>query len=352
MNINKDGKTLYFSDEEIDNNIEGEKKVFVTKRINGKESHNKSKLTQNKKQNEVLFDFSDELIIGMNSKNIDKNKRANSKNIKNSQKSNNNKKNVKATGNKRKKSSRKNKRKKNNKIIMSVMYSIFLIFIVIIFILITPIFNITMIEVDGNSKVSKETIISLSELKVGDNIFRFNKNTILKIKENSYIDSVKIKRSLPGIVKISVKEREIKYQLKVINSYIYVDKNGYILEISSEKKNVPILVGVKTVEDDLLNKKRLDDVDLYQLNNIVKIMDSSKSIEISELITEINFQDKNSYVLYIESEGKRVFLGDTTNLTNKMLYIQRMLENEKGKSGTIYVNGEIGVGFKPYFREE
>ena len=42
MNISKDGKTLYFSDEEIDNDIDGEKKVFVTKRINGKESHIKT----------------------------------------------------------------------------------------------------------------------------------------------------------------------------------------------------------------------------------------------------------------------------------------------------------------------
>ena len=42
MNISKDGKTLYFSDEEIDSETNGEKKVFVTKRINGKESHVKA----------------------------------------------------------------------------------------------------------------------------------------------------------------------------------------------------------------------------------------------------------------------------------------------------------------------
>ena len=41
MNINKDGRTLYFSDEEIDNETNGEKKVFVTKRINGKETKSK-----------------------------------------------------------------------------------------------------------------------------------------------------------------------------------------------------------------------------------------------------------------------------------------------------------------------
>ena len=42
MNISKDGKTLYFSDEEIDSETNGEKKVFVTKRINGQESHVKA----------------------------------------------------------------------------------------------------------------------------------------------------------------------------------------------------------------------------------------------------------------------------------------------------------------------
>jgi len=35
-----------------------------------------------------------------------------------------------------------------------------------------------------------------------------------------------------------------------------------------------------------------------------------------------------------------------------MLYIQRILENEEGKTGTIFVNGNLSSGFKPYFREE
>ena len=49
MNISKDGKVLYFSDEEIDNETNGEKKVFVTKRINGKESHVKVRENDSKK---------------------------------------------------------------------------------------------------------------------------------------------------------------------------------------------------------------------------------------------------------------------------------------------------------------
>ena len=73
MNISKDGRTLYFSDEEIDNETNGEKKVFVTKRINGKESHIKAEKTNLKKRkkqeidnNEETFNFNNEILIGVN----------------------------------------------------------------------------------------------------------------------------------------------------------------------------------------------------------------------------------------------------------------------------------------------
>ena len=96
MNINKDGRTLYFSDEEIDNETNGEKKVFVTKRINGKESHAKTEKRKNIGRNlenspkipiedDEIFNFNSEIVLGVNqeeSKKENKKKRKN-KNLKN-----------------------------------------------------------------------------------------------------------------------------------------------------------------------------------------------------------------------------------------------------------------------------
>ena len=67
MNIQKDGKTLFFSDDEIDNETNGEKKVFVTKRINGKETHTKVKKSkpQNLNVNKDTFSFNNEVVIGV-----------------------------------------------------------------------------------------------------------------------------------------------------------------------------------------------------------------------------------------------------------------------------------------------
>lgn len=77
-----------------------------------------------------------------------------------------------------------------------------------------------------------------------------------------------------------------------------------------------------------------------------------KTIESEDLITEIDVQNDENYILYIESKSKKVYIGNSTNLTNKMLYLKKILENEEGKSGIIFLNGDINSGFKPYFREE
>ena len=250
MNINKDGRTLYFSDEEIDNETNGEKKVFVTKRINGKESHVKTEKRKNigkslensskiPIEDDEIFNFNSEIVLGVNqeeSKKENKKKKKN-KNLKN--KKTNNPKTEPSNQNHKKK---KRKKKKINKKVLGFFSILLLIIGIIVAALTAPIFNITEIQVKGNSKVATNTIISLSGLKSGENIFKFNSSIEQKIKENRYIDTVQVSRKLPGTVNIKVEEREVKYQINLINSYVYIDKNGYILENASEKKNVPVIV--------------------------------------------------------------------------------------------------------------
>lgn len=365
MNISKDGRTLYFSDEEIDSETNGEKKVFVTKRINGKESHVKAEkrksigrhLENDKKNQEneddEIFSFNSEMVLGVNASDVKekeqkRKKKKQKKELMEIKENHNQNKNKTQQTKKRKKS----KKKKINKKIIGFISIIILIAIIIVLALTAPIFNITDITVSGNNQISSNMIISLSGLKKGENIFKFNSNVKQKIKENTYIETVNIKRKLPGTVMISVEERTVKYQINLINSYVYIDKNGYILENSAEKKDVPVIVGLSIKEDEMMNEKRLKTEDLEKMNDIIKIIDAAKAINIDNLITEINTEDKDNYVLYLESKSKKINIGDTSNLTNKMLYVQKILENEEGRSGTAFVNGDLSTGFKPYFREE
>lgn len=345
--VDKNNILQFEADDTSKTGING-KQVFFTKRINGKVTRNKEIERESRHIPEKKPKEDEELFIEF--KNIKVNPQNNSQNnLQNVSKRNPQKRKEKikkqnATNNKKK----QKKKSKAPKIILLLL----LVIGVVIFALVSPIFNIQKIEVTGNEKVDSSTIISLSGVIEGKNIFQISKkNVINNIKENTYIDKAIIKRKLPGTLQINVEERKIAYQVKVINSYVYIDYQGYILEVVSKAENVPIIEGFQTEQDTLLNGKRLSNKDIEYLRIILRIMETAKTTGISKLISKITIQN-NEYILELKKEDKLVYLGNATGLTNKMEYIQLILKNEKGKTGKVFVNGDINNGFKPYFREE
>lgn len=223
----------------------------------------------------------------------------------------------------------------------------------IIFALLSPIFNIKEISVSGNAQISSQTIISLSSLTIDQNIFNFRTSEIVdNIKENAYIDSVKVSRKFPDTVDIEVEERVTTFMLVYGNAYVYINNQGYILEITSEKGDYPILTGFKTPTNQLVAGNRLTEEDLEKLNDVLKIMEATSSGEskIGNLITEINISDSSNYILTLSKEKKQVYLGDVTDLSTKILWLNQFIEREKKNEGIIYLNMNLNEDM-PYFRE-
>lgn len=252
------------------------------------------------------------------------------------------------------KKERKRKRKiKRIKFFLKLILFVGLASGTIIFALTSPIFNIKDIKVINNNQVQADTIISLSELKTEDNIFKFyGKNVVNKIKENAYIENVKIHRKLPSTIEIEVEERTPKFSVDYMGKYAYINTQGYILEIAETNNEMTIIQGATTKEEDIQPGNRLCNEDLSRLEETIKILNSANENNLEGKVTSIDISDKNEYSIYIESEKKRVHLGDSTNLSNKMLYILAIIEKEKDKEGDIFVNGDLNSKFQPYFREK
>lgn len=213
-----------------------------------------------------------------------------------------------------------------------------------IYFLLSPFFNIKNITIVGNEKITQETIISLSGIELEQNTFKVSKSKVEQaIKTNAYIDSVKIKRKLPETIEIQVTERKPAYMLILGNAYVYVNTQGYLLEISQEKLNAPIITGIATAEDQIQEGNRLCSEDLQKLSGVIQIMDSANNNDIGKLITRINISDKQNYILELKSEKKNVHVGDTSNLSTKMLYVKKVIENEKKKEGDIFVNTDLST---------
>ena len=245
----------------------------------------------------------------------------------------------------------KQRKEESNHLATKVIITIVLLIVGIVFIFVSGAFDIAEIIVEQNAKVSAEQIISFSEIQKGTNIFAISKKTITsKIKENSYINDVQIKRVLPNKIKLIVEERTVDYVLQLANSYVFIDKQGYVLEISTDKPEVPIILGFTTDLSNIKENDRLESADLKKMNKIAKIMETASNHQIENLITKIDVSNEMDYTIYLDTEGKIAYLGDGTELNTRFLYIKKLLEIKQGKSGEILVNGDLNSEYV-YFRE-
>ncbi len=211
-----------------------------------------------------------------------------------------------------------------------------------IYFLLSPFFNVTEINVVGNERITKEEIISLSNINLNENTFKIQGNKVQQnIKQNAYIEKVSVKRKLPNKIEIVVEERKPTFMLSFANAYIYLNNQGYMLEVSKTAINIPIITGFLTKEEDLHVGNRLCSEDLQRLGQALQIMKSAKSNGIENLITKINIENKQNYILELKSEKKTVYIGDTSNLSTKMLYVISIINENKNVEGEIFVNTDL-----------
>ena len=386
-----------------------------TKDNRKKSSTNKKvKTNQAKNTNDNKFNFDEEIVIGLrrlDEPDIKEEKKKKNKSNKQQKNQNNNKRNNKTNpkkdNNSRKKhnnneieepeilikskymnnyeepeqnlekSSKKNKKKKSNnmqkqpkkltkkqekarkkrKIVLKIVKWLTLIAIIIggaIYAMLSPIFNIGEIVVQGNSKISSETIISLAGLNIDENIFKYRTSNVEEqIKQEAYIDTVDVKRKLPNTVEITVSERKATYKLGYGNAYAYINNQGYILEVTSVKGMIPLITGYTTSQEDIKAGNRLCTEDLERLEDVLEIMEAASSVDnkLRRSIKRIDISDKNNYVLDLSTEKKTVNLGDVSNLSTKMLWINEFIKREDGVEGTIMLNVDLNNDM-PYFNEK
>lgn len=310
-----------------------------------------------KKKKQVVnnkFNFDDEYIIGF----------SDSKNLENKKKN----KNLSAKQKKVKKSGAKNKKQKkarpkmneNKRKLQARLVKIFLIFVLlggtVCFLFLSPVFNIQEVIVEQNSKIASDTVVSLSSIQLYKNIFSFKKSdAVSNIERNSYVNSVKISRKLPNKIKITVEERIEKYLIEFAEGkYAIIDGQGYVLDITSERKELPVLIGAETSVETLINindnSVRLIENDLKKLDIVANIIETSKNYEVDKYITRIDISDNTDYKLQLADEQKTVYLGSCTDLNTRILFMKEIINKETGKKGEIFINSNLSE-HPAYFRE-
>ena len=206
-----------------------------------------------------------------------------------------------------------------------------------------------------SEKITKEQIIELSGLKIGDKLYKNLRSEIAeKIEKNPYVEKAQIERNFSGKVKITVTQRIPKYLMNYAGEYIYIDREGYILEVNSENNGTPVIIGLSTDCSSLSignSKIRLNEEDLEKIEILNNIISTLKSNGVENKITTIDVENKEDIILQLDEEQKSVHIGNGEDLNTRVLYIKKILETESGRSGIIYVNGDLDESYV-YFKEQ
>ena len=288
----------------------------------------KSKKKNIVRQKKDKINLDNEIIIGLNSKKDEHRKVS------------------KTVPKKKKKANKKNAKKR--KILKWIILVTFIV-IALLVILFSDLFNIKEINVINNKKISSQEIINLSTLKTEENMFKItNKKITAGIKTNPYIESIKISKKINGIVVLDVTERVPTYIIELDNGYAYINNQGYILEISAIKLEVPSIKGLSTETENIVAGNRLNVDDLKKLDTVIQIMQTAENKQLSQLVTEFDITDSSDYILNFGNEKKIVHFGDDSKINDKILWIQYTIQENKDIEGILFVKNID----KPYFRSK
>ncbi|MBP3284624.1 MAG: FtsQ-type POTRA domain-containing protein [Clostridia bacterium] len=221
------------------------------------------------------------------------------------------------------------KAKKGNKAESFFLGFIFIV-AVLCFLLLSPIFQIKKIQVEGVLRLSANSIIDYSNLHYGENIFRINKKEIAEnIKKVAYIDEVKIRREWPNGIVIHVKESNPVAEVEFYGSKLMIDEKAKLLEVVTDDipTNFPQLLGI-TLNEIVLGEK-IHANEEEKLEDFLEVLKSAEENGILKNVTKI--VENNGILLYLD-EGDIVNLGDVENLPYKMLLLKEIAAKEETAS--------------------
>ena len=249
-------------------------------------------------------------------------------------------------------SNKKIKKKKGKGIVKFILFIILILGIIAF--LKSPFFTLQKINVKGNNKVKSSEIIKLSKLEINKNMFQKNLLFLNKnLKKNPYIKNASLKIVSSSEIELDIEERDEKYYISASNKFYTIDNSGMILKESiTEPTN---LIKLSIFKTELVNIKvgeklnESDIKDIEDISNIIKnyIYTIKSDIEISEAY----YNEKIGYVINLSQEKKVVYLGDKNKMETKILYLKKIIEQEKGIEGEIFLNKDFKDKF-PVFREK
>lgn len=195
-------------------------------------------------------------------------------------------------------------------------------------------FKIETIQVTGNVHYTEEEII---QLVVGEG---YGQNTLLLYLKNKlqpmepipFVEKIDVEYISNHVITITVYEKALAGCVEFMNEYMYFDKDGVVLESSSQKMpDIPCITGIHFDTMIMYEPLPIEDKDFF-----FTVLTLTQLLQKYNLpVDDIRFTSQNEIILYYQDI--KILLGDGSNVEEQISELGNILQSIEGKSGTLYM---------------
>lgn len=195
-------------------------------------------------------------------------------------------------------------------------------------------YHVEQVYVDGNVHYSDDEIkeMIMGGLLGDNSLWLSHKYKNWQVKDVPFIDAMTVEALEPDTIKITVYEKALAGYVKYLDTFMYFDKDGYLIENSSVRTaGIPQITGLSFSYAVLGQPLPVEDDKVF--GDILTITKLLRKYELSA--DKIQFEDGNVTLHF----GKlRVALGnERSRLENKIMRIPIFLEKLEGKNGVLHM---------------
>jgi cell division protein FtsQ len=195
-------------------------------------------------------------------------------------------------------------------------------------------YNLKNIEINGCVLSSEEEIRTVikRDATMNNTILLYLKNKMGKLEEIPFVAKVDIDFVDKNSIKVDVYEKSVAGCIEYMESYIYFDKDGIVLETSKDRfDGVPYIKGLTVQSWQIGEKLPVDNKKKFDM-----ILNITQLVEKYDLdIQGIEFKADGEVVL--RHDNIEIEVGDGSNLAIQMMNLGNILKEVEGKSGVLYM---------------
>lgn len=234
----------------------------------------------------------------------------------------------------------RNQRRKKNSNHTSKYLLIITIVLAILLLLLTRLFQIDDYEIAGNHLYSNDEILKILNIDKKSNIIRIYMNANRNSDDYPYIDHFDFKYLGFNKIKINVFEKQIIGYIYYMNSYLCIDKDGYIVDyVKTEDLNPQITIIEGLPSDKLVMGEKVN-IPKDMIDACVMFYQAENKYGLK--IHSIKFTEQNGNNIEITIGRTNVIFGSADDFNHKIETIKGiLLQIPEGETGTLYL-GKYG----------